>query len=78
MSAESKNQGPTVWITACGHGDEVGGMVVIQEIFKKEYLNLTLSFIYNDLYYEFKYFTSLRISLTENNFTALRRLLKNC
>ena len=34
MSAESKNQGPTVWITACGHGDEVGGMVVIQEIFK--------------------------------------------
>lgn len=34
MSAESKNPGPLVWLTACGHGDEVSGIVVIQEIFK--------------------------------------------
>lgn len=34
MSIESRNGGPNVWLTACGHGDEVGGMVVIQEIFK--------------------------------------------
>ena len=34
MSIESRNTGPSVWLTACGHGDEVGGMVVIQEIFK--------------------------------------------
>ena len=26
--------GPLVWITACCHGDEVGGMVAIQELFK--------------------------------------------
>ncbi|MFH2012876.1 MAG: succinylglutamate desuccinylase/aspartoacylase family protein [Pseudomonadota bacterium] len=34
MSAESVNPGPLVWLTACGHGDEVSGIVVIQEIFK--------------------------------------------
>jgi len=34
MTAESANPGPLVWLTACGHGDEVSGIVVIQEIFK--------------------------------------------
>lgn len=34
MSAMSANPGPVVWLTACGHGDEVGGIVIIQEIFK--------------------------------------------
>lgn len=35
MKAESSRPGPVVWLTACVHGDEVGGVVVIQEIFKK-------------------------------------------
>jgi len=35
MEAESGNPGPVVWLTACIHGDEVGGMVVVQEIFKR-------------------------------------------
>jgi hypothetical protein len=35
MSADSGNPGPVVWLTACSHGDEVGGVVIIQEIFKK-------------------------------------------
>lgn len=35
MAVESQNPGPSVWLTACGHGDEIGGIVVIQEIFKK-------------------------------------------
>lgn len=35
MSAKSVNPGPVVWLTGCGHGDEVGGIVVIQEIFKR-------------------------------------------
>ncbi|MGR9106583.1 MAG: M14 family metallopeptidase [Gammaproteobacteria bacterium] len=34
MSATSANPGPVVWLTACSHGDEVSGIVVIQEIFK--------------------------------------------
>ena len=34
MLAESEVEGPIVWMTACGHGDEVGGIVIIQEIFK--------------------------------------------
>ncbi len=34
MLAEGDMPGPVVWLTACGHGDEVGGIVVIQEIFK--------------------------------------------
>ncbi|SDM00771.1 hypothetical protein SAMN05421823_109260 [Catalinimonas alkaloidigena] len=34
MQAESSEEGPLVWMTACGHGDEVGGIVIIQEVFK--------------------------------------------
>ncbi|MCF7811016.1 succinylglutamate desuccinylase/aspartoacylase family protein [bacterium] len=34
MEASSGLPGPVVWLTACSHGDEVGGIVVIQEIFK--------------------------------------------
>ncbi|MDO8668726.1 MAG: succinylglutamate desuccinylase/aspartoacylase family protein [Candidatus Buchananbacteria bacterium] len=35
MKIESKNPGPVIWLTGCIHGDEVGGIAVIQEIFKK-------------------------------------------
>ncbi len=35
MSAVSDKPGPLIWLTACGHGDEVSGIVVIQEVFKK-------------------------------------------
>ncbi|MEK6820235.1 MAG: succinylglutamate desuccinylase/aspartoacylase family protein, partial [Nanoarchaeota archaeon] len=35
MSVKSESPGPVVWITACVHGDEVGGVVVIQEIFRR-------------------------------------------
>jgi predicted deacylase len=35
MAAESSRPGPVLWVTACGHGDEVGGAVIIQEIFKR-------------------------------------------
>lgn len=35
MSIKSINPGPIVWLTACVHGDEVGSMVVTQEIFRK-------------------------------------------
>ncbi len=34
MQASSPKSGPVVWLTACGHGDEVGGVVVIQEVFR--------------------------------------------
>ena len=35
MSAISESLGPVVWLTACGHGDEVSGIVIIQEVFRK-------------------------------------------
>jgi predicted deacylase len=35
MSVESINHGPLVWLTGCIHGDEVTGIVTIQEVFKK-------------------------------------------
>ncbi|MBN1900100.1 succinylglutamate desuccinylase/aspartoacylase family protein [Candidatus Sumerlaeota bacterium] len=35
MKAKSPKPGPVVWLTGCSHGDEVGGVVVIQEIFKR-------------------------------------------
>jgi len=34
MLVESTNPGPVLWLTACIHGDEVSGIVIIQEIFK--------------------------------------------
>lgn len=34
MEIESINDGPVVVLTACMHGDEIGGTVVIQELFK--------------------------------------------
>ncbi len=34
MSIEAVNPGPKVFLTSCVHGDEVGGMIIIQEIFK--------------------------------------------
>lgn len=35
MEARSGRPGPVVWLTGCIHGDEVGGIVVIQEMFKR-------------------------------------------
>ena len=35
MRATGRTEGPVVWLTACAHGDEVGGMAIIQEVFKK-------------------------------------------
>jgi predicted deacylase len=34
MKIQSVNDGPVVWLTGCVHGDEVGGMVIIQEVFR--------------------------------------------
>ena len=34
MSVVSANHGPVVWLTGCIHGDEVTGIVTIQEVFK--------------------------------------------
>jgi len=34
MAVESSNPGPVVWLTGCIHGDEVTGIVTIQEVFK--------------------------------------------
>lgn len=33
MSVECNDSGPVVWITACVHGDEVGGIAIVQEVF---------------------------------------------
>lgn len=35
MIIKSENEGPTVWVTGCMHGDEIGGTVIIHELFKK-------------------------------------------
>ncbi|MGH0030878.1 MAG: succinylglutamate desuccinylase/aspartoacylase family protein [Myxococcota bacterium] len=35
MEARSGRPGPTLWITAGVHGDEVGGVVVVQEVFRR-------------------------------------------
>jgi hypothetical protein len=35
MNIKSAEPGPVVWLTSCMHGDEIGGVAVIQEVFKK-------------------------------------------
>jgi uncharacterized protein len=35
MKAVSPYTGPAVWLTACSHGEEVGGIAVVQETFKR-------------------------------------------
>ncbi|MFH0765408.1 MAG: succinylglutamate desuccinylase/aspartoacylase family protein [Calditrichota bacterium] len=35
LSVRGDAAGPTVWLTACAHGDEIGGIVVVQEIFHR-------------------------------------------
>ena len=35
METDSGVSGPNVWLTGCIHGDEIGGTVLIQEVFKK-------------------------------------------
>lgn len=35
MEMRSSKAGPVIWLTACAHGDEVGEIVIIQEIFKR-------------------------------------------
>ena len=35
MEIHSAEAGPVVWLTGCMHGDEIGGTVVIHEVFKK-------------------------------------------
>ena len=34
MSVDSVKSGPVIWLTGCMHGDEVTGIVTIQEVFK--------------------------------------------
>ena len=35
MIADSRKEGPNVWLTACMHGDEIGGTVILHELFKR-------------------------------------------
>ena len=35
MKIESGKPGPLLWLTACMHGDEIGGTVIIHEVFKR-------------------------------------------
>ncbi len=35
MTLSSSKKGPVIWLTACMHGDEIGGTVIIHELFKR-------------------------------------------
>jgi predicted deacylase len=40
MSIKGEIEGPIVWLTGCMHGDEIGGTVIIHELFKRLRNNL--------------------------------------
>jgi predicted deacylase len=46
MSIKGRREGPVVWLTACVHGDEVGGIVIIQELFRKLSTQLRIGSVY--------------------------------
>lgn len=46
MSIKAAAEGPVVWLTACVHGDEVGGIVIIQELFRKLTTELRVGSVY--------------------------------
>ncbi|MDH3908189.1 MAG: succinylglutamate desuccinylase/aspartoacylase family protein, partial [Gammaproteobacteria bacterium] len=35
LVAESRRPGPVVWLTACIHGDEVGGTAIVHDVFAR-------------------------------------------
>ena len=35
MVARGSSNGPVLWLTACCHGEEVGGIIVVQEVFRR-------------------------------------------
>ena len=35
MEAKSQNEGPVMWLVGCLHGEEVGGIAIVQELFKR-------------------------------------------
>src|SRR3989344_8104191 len=35
MKAQGSDPGPKIWLTSCSHGDEIGTIVIIQELFKR-------------------------------------------
>lgn len=41
MTVQAPQTGPTIWLTACVHGDEVCGMVVIHEVLRRARKRLT-------------------------------------
>jgi hypothetical protein len=41
MTIRNEKKGPVLWLTACMHGEEIGGTVIIHEIFKRLRKRLT-------------------------------------
>ena len=35
MEIKGREPGPVLWLTGCVHGDEVGGVIIIQEVFRR-------------------------------------------
>ena len=35
MKAQGSDPGPKIWLTSCSHGDEIGTIVIIQELFRR-------------------------------------------
>jgi uncharacterized protein len=46
VSCVATSPGPVVWLTACSHGDEVGGMAVIHDLFKRLQKHLLRGAVY--------------------------------
>lgn len=47
MSIVGPKPGPVVWLTACSHGDEVGGIAVIHDVFKQVQRQLHSGAVYS-------------------------------
>jgi len=74
MAVESIKPGPVVWLTGCIHGDEVTGIVTIQEVFK----NIRKQQLLSGSVYAFPLMNPIGFETASRNITLSKEDLNRC
>lgn len=74
MTVESIKPGPVVWLTGCIHGDEVTGIVTIQEVFK----NIRKQQLSSGSIYAFPLMNPIGFETASRNITLSKEDLNRC
>lgn len=74
MAVDSIKPGPVVWLTGCIHGDEVTGIVTIQEVFK----NIRKQQLFSGSVYAFPLMNPIGFETASRNITLSKEDLNRC